>query len=172
MGFSLVKIMPRSEVGVTRDAAIAASVDPQILARCKTLGLSLGQATRLAALAFVADPFALEHFLDVDVKTRQPVQPRKPKRWVWFCARTASVSYRGELPEQTLLDVLGGTPVPDEFRAHIGTLFDEAPLDMIVAAVAEAAQRLGIPVNIVWKNVAAIADRHCISRKSLWLDHG
>ncbi|MFM0342429.1 hypothetical protein [Paraburkholderia fungorum] len=165
-----MKIMPRSEVGVTCDAAIDASVDPQILTRCKTLGLSLAQATRLAALTFAADPHALEHFLDVDVKTRQVIQHRKPKRWVSFCARTASVSYRGELPEQTLLDVLGGTPVPDEFRAHIGTLLDEAPLDLIVAAVAEAAQRLDVPINTIWNNVATIAERHCISRKALWRD--
>lgn len=68
-------------------------------------------------------------------------QHRRPKRWLWVAAQTSSVSYRSSLTEEALIDIQTSGDEPGEFFVHIGHLFDEAPLGLVVMAVSEAAQR-------------------------------
>jgi hypothetical protein len=115
-----------------------------------------------------ADPNALLRMLDLDFETYEPVQRSRPQRSLWMAAQTSSVSYRGTLTGEMLLELLTGGKVPAGFAAHLGHFLDEVPVDMVVMAVAEAAQRSGTPIQTVWRNVAALALQHSGYRRALW----
>jgi hypothetical protein len=140
----------------------------KILDRCEMLGLSLEKAVQLAVASDPADPNALLRLLDLDFSTCEPTLHRRPKRWLWMAARNSSVSYRGTLTEEALLDILTGGDVPGDFQAHIGHFLDETPVDMVVMAVAEAAQRSGVFAYEIWHNVTKLALRHSGYRRALW----
>jgi transcriptional regulator with XRE-family HTH domain len=93
---------------------------------------------------------------------------RKPKRALWMAAKNASVSYRGELTQEMLEHALATAEVPSGFEAHVGHFLDESPLDYVVLAVEEAAQRKHRPPAEIWANVAKLARRHSITRQELW----
>jgi hypothetical protein len=142
--------------------------DRKILARCEALGLPLLKAIQLAVASDPADPYALLRLLDLDFETWEPVRRSRRQRSLWMAARTSSVSYRGTLTEEMLLDLLTGGKVPAGFAAHVGHFLDEAPVGMVVMAVAEAAQRSGTPIQTVWRNLAALAFQHSCYRCALW----
>jgi transcriptional regulator with XRE-family HTH domain len=84
-------------------------------------------------------------------------------------AQTASVSLATALPPQVLAQALVSGVLPKAYAAHIGTLLDEAPLPVIVAAVEAAAAQGGVPAAKVWKHVGAWA-RAMLSPRKEW--HG
>jgi hypothetical protein len=142
--------------------------DQRILSQCEALGLPLLKAVQLAFITDSEDPYALPRVLDLDFSTYQPVQHRRPKRWLWMAAQTSSVSYHGILTEALLLDILLGGHVPDNFSAHIAHFLDEAPVSIVVMAVAEAAQRSNESIHEIWCNVAQLALRYSDHRRALW----
>lgn len=82
-------------------------------------------------------------------------------------AQTASVSFVTALPPQVLAQALASGVLPKAYAAHIGTLLDEAPLPVIVAAVEAAAVQSGVPAAKVWKHVGAWA-RAMLSPRKEW----
>ena len=82
----------------------------------------------------------------------------KPRRWLWMAAQTSSVSYRGILTPEVLLAILTTGEVPPEFTSHVLHLLEEAPIQIVVMAVEQAAQQSGVPIETIWRNVAQLAD--------------
>jgi transcriptional regulator with XRE-family HTH domain len=82
-------------------------------------------------------------------------------------AQTASVSYAQVMSARALQAALASGDLPHEYRPHLATLLDEAPLPMVVAAVGAAAQLSGMPAAQVWRHVAAWA-RELQSLRPQW----
>lgn len=122
-----------------------------IRSRCAALGLSFDQAQRIALASGSTLPLAL----GLDFVTFTPL---KPRRWLWMAAQTSSVSYRGLLTPELLLEILTTGEVPRAFASHVLHLLEEAPIQIVVLAVEQAAQQSGMPIATIWRNVARIAD--------------
>lgn len=125
--------------------------DPVILTRCAELGLSFDQAQRIAHASGSALPWAL----GLDFVTFTPL---KPRRWLWMAAQTSSVSYRSLLTPELLLEILTTGESPAVFKSHVLHLLEEAPIQIVVLAVEQAAQQSGVPIATIWHNVAQFAD--------------
>jgi hypothetical protein len=72
-------------------------------------------------------------------------------------AQTASVSLATVLHAQVLAQAMISGELPSDYAAHIGTLLDEAPLPVIVAAVEAAAVQGGVSAAKVWKHIGVWA---------------
>jgi hypothetical protein len=142
--------------------------DRRILNECAALGLSLLQAVQLANANDPRDPQSLLRVLNLDFSTYAPMPHRSRKRWLRMAAQTSSVSYRGTLTEDALLEILTTGIVPADFEAHVGHLLDEAPIDFVVFSIAEAAQKSQTSIQLVWGNVAQLARRYSNHRQALW----
>lgn len=129
-----------------------------IRTRCDALGLSLAHAQRLVTVAQTgyADTQALLWVLGLDFSTLAPLAPR---RWLWMAAQTASVSYRETLTPEALTLILTTGSVPAAFSSHVLHLLDEAPIQLVVMAVEQAAQQSEVPIATIWHNVERIAGR-------------
>ena len=92
----------------------------------------------------------------------------KPTRALWMAAKGASVSYRGELTTELLEDALATGKVPADFQAHIAQVFDEAPLQLVVKAVAEVANKQDRKPAEIWKNLRNLAHLTTATRGGLW----
>ena len=84
-------------------------------------------------------------------------------------AQSASVSYRNAMPANMLAAALVSGDIPAQYMAHVSTLLDEAPLPVVVAAVAAAASQAKVPPAQVWKHLGAWA-RELKSPRKEW--HG
>jgi hypothetical protein len=142
--------------------------DRRILDQCAALGLSLLQAVQLANAADPHDPQSLLRVLNLDFSTYEPMPHRSRKHWLRIAAQTSSVSYRGTLTEDALLEILTTGIVPVDFEAHIGHFLDEAPIDYVVFSLAEVAQNNQTAIQGVWNTVAQLANRYSDRRQSLW----
>jgi hypothetical protein len=129
----------------------AADVETAISVRCAALGLARSQAQALAD----SEPFPsdLVHVLGLN---RETLAPLATKSWLWVAAMTSSVSYRSVLTPETLLAVLVSSNVPDEFKAHVMHFLNEAPMQIVVMAIEQAAQQSGVPIVDIWRNVAQL----------------
>ncbi|EHP37817.1 XRE family transcriptional regulator [Cupriavidus basilensis OR16] len=87
-----------------------------------------------------------------------------------MAAQTASVSYRGDLTEAMLEHTLATGQAPPGFEAHVARLLDEAPICLVVMAVAQTARRRGMPAAEVWRHVARFARLYSIHRQALWIE--
>lgn len=96
------------------------------------------------------------------------LQARRKKRGLWMAAKNASVSYATELEPETLGRMLASGDVPATYAAHLAHLFDEAPVQLVVMAVEEAASKAHVPPRKVWRNVAKMAKSLSAHRQSLW----
>lgn len=85
-----------------------------------------------------------------------------------MAAQTASVSYRGTLTPDALLAILTTGVVPAAFSAHVAHLFDEAPIQLVVMAVEQAAQQSDVPIAAIWRNVERLAGMWS-QRQTLWM---
>jgi len=84
-----------------------------------------------------------------------------------MASKTASVSYKTKLQSADLSHALACGELPDAIYAHVATLIDEAPLEMIVSAVEEAAIENHVTPKLIWKNIHRWAqDMH--SPRSAW----
>ena len=127
------------------------TTDQVILTRCDALGLSFDQAQRIT----LASGSTIPVVLGLNAVTFAPL---KPRRWLWMAAQTSSVSYRGILTPEVLLAILTTGEVPRAFASHVLHLLEEAPIQLVVLAVEQAAQQGGMPIATIWHNVARIAD--------------
>ena len=69
-------------------------------------------------------------------------------------AQTASVSYRDRLTASILERSLVSGAIPEQFRAHVASLINEAPAPVLIRAVDEAAKRHQINPEAIWKNLS------------------
>jgi transcriptional regulator with XRE-family HTH domain len=140
-----------------------------VQARREALGLSQARLARLAGLSRAtinqlengslvdlgaAKLMALLDLLGMDLAA----QPRAPRKHALaLLSQTASVSYKQALPPGDLADALVAGALPPALVPQVATLLDEAPLPLIVAGVAEVAERTHTPPKTLWKHLAAWA---------------
>lgn len=132
----------------------AADIEAAITLRCVALGLARPQAQALAD----AKPFPSDvvHVLGLNPDTLAPLPA---KRWLWMAAQTSSVSYCGVLTPDVLLAMLVSGEVPDEYRAHMAHFLEEAPMQLVLMAIEQAAQQSVLPITRIWCNVDQINNR-------------
>lgn len=70
-----------------------------------------------------------------------------------MASKTASVSYRTKLESSDLSRSLACGELPEKIYPHIASLLDEAPLEIIVSAVEEAAKMNRVAPKVIWKNI-------------------
>lgn len=70
-----------------------------------------------------------------------------------MASKTASVSYKSNLKSTDLSHALAYGDVPDNIYPHIASFLDEAPLDLIIAAVEEAAHLNQVSPKAIWVNI-------------------
>jgi len=77
----------------------------------------------------------------------------KKRHGLDIASKTASVSYKTKLHSNDLSYSLACGKLPDNIYPHVATLLDEAPLEIIVSAVEEAAKDNHISPKLIWKNI-------------------
>lgn len=96
------------------------------------------------------------------------LKARARKDGLWMAAKTSSVSYRGELSSDMLERSLAMGRAPPGFEPHIRHLLNEAPVEVVVMAIEEAAQREAVPPAAIWSQVAKLAKDLGSIRQGLW----
>jgi transcriptional regulator with XRE-family HTH domain len=74
-----------------------------------------------------------------------------------MASRTASVSYKSNLKSADLSSLLAYGVLSEKIYPHIATFLDEAPLELIVSAVEEAAILNQVRPKVIWKNIYTFA---------------
>lgn len=74
-----------------------------------------------------------------------------------LAAQTASTSYRALLPTRTLVEALLSGVAPDDFRPHLRTLLEEAPIGLLASLGDELEADYQVPAASTWKIMRAIA---------------
>ena len=128
--------------------------------RCAEIGIS---ADRLAKIAGV-DYEVIENLLarggaELDVSAAERVANavglslgvvgHRPSRSggrsaLHVAAQTASTSYRDVLSPDTLVQALTSGVIPHEFRPHVRTLLEEAPIGLLAKVAYELQAELGV----------------------------
>lgn len=70
-----------------------------------------------------------------------------------MASKTASVSYKTKLQSSDLSHSLAFGELPLSIYPHIATLLDEAPLEIIMSAVEEAATDNHVAPKLIWRNI-------------------
>jgi transcriptional regulator with XRE-family HTH domain len=70
-----------------------------------------------------------------------------------MASQTASVSFKSNLKSTDLSHALAYGDVPDNIYPHIASFLDEAPLDLIISAVAQDSQLNQVQPKAIWKNI-------------------
>ena len=97
------------------------------------------------------------------------IKAREKKRGLWMAAKSASVSYKGELTSEQLQQALVTGQVPIDHQSHLLHFLDETPLQVVVMAVEEAAHLEAVPPAHIWTFVAKLARQLGSARSNLWL---
>lgn len=135
----------------------------------KELGLSQAQLAKLAGLSRTTvnqlESGALDDLgytklnqllgilgMSFDAKVKLKKSPA-----LKVAAQTASTSYKKILTSEVLKNILKSGEVPDDFKPHVMTLLDEAPLPLVVSAIHEASVETKTPAKTVMKHVSAMA---------------
>ncbi|WP_235844917.1 helix-turn-helix domain-containing protein [Cupriavidus agavae] len=92
----------------------------------------------------------------------------KPPNALRMAAWGANVSYAGDFTPELLDAALASGEVPQGFRAHVAQVLDEAPLQLIVKAVAEVAAQHGRKPAEIWRNLHRLAKATTATRDGLW----
>ena len=107
---------------------------------------------------------ALLSLLGLDVITQEH---SKKHLGLNMASKTVSVSYKTKLQRADLSHSLACGELPDAIYPHVATLLDEAPLEIIVSAVEEAAIENHIAPKLIWKNIHRWA-QEMHSPRSAW----
>lgn len=141
--------------------------------RCEEIGLSADRLAHIAAVdrQVIDDLFARRNTcLDVSVAERIAnvvglglgVLGQRPRRVsaktaADVAAQVASTSYRDPLLAGTLLQALTSGVIPHDFRPHIRTLLDEAPVGLLARLADELQGNLGEPTGKTWRTMRSMA---------------
>lgn len=112
----------------------------------------------------VAKLMALARLLGIDISA-QPKPPRA--NGLFMAAVTSGVSLRESIDQDVLAKALGSGVIPAGYQAQIGALLGEAPLEILVKAVEEAAQRENVPPKKIWGHVYQWAKELQVVRPAL-----
>ncbi|WP_281913443.1 hypothetical protein [Massilia varians] len=134
--------------------------DPQILKRCAELSLSTDQVQQLAVL----DGCSISYLLGLDPHTLEPLRSQS---WLLIAAKTCSISNRSMITPEVLFEVLSTGNVPQSASPSISHFINEAPLQVVVMTVEEAAQESGLNISAIWHYVAQIARAMSSTRLAL-----
>lgn len=93
---------------------------------------------------------ALLSLLGLDVITQEH---HKKHHGLDMASKTASVSYKTKLHSNDLSRSLACGDLPEKIYPHIASLLDEAPIEIIVSAVEEAAKMNHVAPKVIWKNI-------------------
>lgn len=93
---------------------------------------------------------------------------RQRKKGLWMAAKSSSVSYRTELTCDDLQKALTAGKILPGFEANLLHFLDEAPIQLVVMAVEEAAQQASVKPQKIWKNIAKLAKVLGANRNELW----
>jgi transcriptional regulator with XRE-family HTH domain len=154
-------------------------VGMQVQVKREALGISQAQLAKLSGLSRTTvnqlEIGALEdlgytklnHLLGIldltlDTKTR-----KKKSSALKIAAQTASTSYRKILTPDGLKNILQSGVIPDDFKPHVMTLLDEAPLPLVVRAIYEAAAETHAPAKNILKHVSTMAKDLHVAR-AVW----
>lgn len=132
----------------------ATDTETAIVARCAALGLTKRQAQALAD----AEPFSCD-LIDILGLNRDTLTALTSKRWLCMAAQTSSVSYHGVLTPETLLAALISGNAPSEYQAHLTHFLNEAPLQIVIMAIEQAALRSGVEIARIWRSVEQLNSR-------------
>ena len=99
------------------------------------------------------------------MRPKRSVADKPARRGLMIAARTASVSYRHELPPIALAEAVRSGKIPQEYRAHFATLLDESPIPIMVRAVEESFAT-DVPRS-AWRHIAKWA-REFKSTRNVW----
>ncbi len=149
----------RKELGLTQ-AALARLTG---LSRATVNGLECGQLANLS-LARLARLLQL-----LGISLQWAPQQDLGNDLLTLAAQLCSVSYRETIPSSVLADALSSGLQPAAYQAHMITLIDEVPLQVIAGAAQAAALKAGIPPAKVWKHLGVWA-RETQSPRKEW--HG
>ncbi len=72
---------------------------------------------------------------------------------LFMASVTSGVSHRHKIDEKNLAEALGSGIVPSGFRPQIASLINEAPLEILVKAVEESAQKEHVAPKKIWKHI-------------------
>lgn len=92
----------------------------------------------------------------------------KPTSALRMAAKGATVSYSGDFTTELLEQALATGAVPQGFGAHIAQVLDEAPLQLVVKAVAEVARKQDRKPAEIWSNLRELARATTATRDGLW----
>ena len=84
-----------------------------------------------------------------------------------MASKTASVSYKTSLKKSELSHSLAHGELSKRIYPHVATLLDEAPLEIIIYAVEEAANENRVQPKVIWKNICRWA-HEMLSTRSAW----
>ncbi|MES2899509.1 MAG: helix-turn-helix transcriptional regulator [Pseudomonadota bacterium] len=150
----------RQATGLTQDRlARLASLSRQTIVRL--------EAGTLADLSFGRVSTVLK-VLGLEINDPS-LAARMRKRGLWMAAKSSSVSYRGELSDRVLEQILASGAVVPGFEAHLGHFLDELAVEVVVMAVEETAQQEGVPPATIWVNVSRLARLLDSTRTGLWM---
>jgi transcriptional regulator with XRE-family HTH domain len=93
---------------------------------------------------------------------------RQRKNGLWMAAKTSSVSYRDEITSEQLEKALASGKAVSGFEANLLHFLDEAPIQVVVMAIEETAQRESVEPAKIWSNVATLAHQLGAVRSALW----
>lgn len=90
--------------------------------------------------------------LYLGIAPKRDITEKPTRNGLKIAARTASTSYRRDLPPAILAEAVRTGKIPPEFRAHFATLLDDAPIAVIVRAVEESFSTT-VPKS-TWRHIA------------------
>ena len=143
------------------------TVGELIRARRLALGLSQAQLANLAKLSRttinllesgslndlgVAKTIHMMNLLGLEFQAVQ-THDTANRNALRMASISASVSYKEKLSAQQLLKALSSGVIPPKRVPHIGTILDELPQKMLVAAVEEAAHLSQVQAKKIWSHV-------------------
>ena len=146
----------RTDLGLTQDRLAKLCG----LSRSTIHHLEKGTLNDLGA----AKLLALLSLLGLEVITQEH---SKKHHGLDMASKTASVSYKTQLQSSDLSYSLAYGQLPENIYPHIATLLDEAPLEIIVSAVEEAAAENHVAPKLIWKNINRWA-HEMRSPRSVW----
>jgi len=143
-----------------------AEIGKSVRARREALGLSQEQLAKFAGLSRatinqlengtlkdlgVAKLVNVLGLLGLGLDARRAPTPVRGLR---MASRVASVSYKKPLDAKSLAQALASGEIPAGMEPHLTILLDEAPLQIVVRAVEEAARQEHVPAKRIWQNLA------------------
>lgn len=84
-----------------------------------------------------------------------------------MAAQIASTSYRKILTSDILKNILSTGEVPEDYKAHVMTLLDEAPIPLVFSAIEATARATNMQTKKILRNVSNLA-KSLHTHRAIW----